>query len=215
MKDNILPEEIQAALREVPDPIVFELGTCDGYHSKFIVETCLGKPKMFSFEPDPRNIIKCISALAPLNVEFIPAAVGNKTGQVMFNLAHVDAGNNVGSSSISAFKDQTKIFPWCTQIGSISVDCWRLDDFCKARGIDHIDFIWMDVQGAERLVIEGASEILKKTRYIHTEFEGLTPDQAGHCYADSICLEDLLKLLPGWTPVKVYDYDALLKNTAL
>ncbi len=213
MSENILPTEVALALGEVPNPVVFELGACDGYHSKFILQACKGKPRMFSFEPDPRNIIKCISALAPLNIDFVPDAVGNKTGPVMFHLAHLDSAQNTGSSSISPFKRQTEIFPWCTEIGQIAVKCWRLDDFCAEYKVDHIDFIWMDVQGAEAMVIDGARQILAKTRYLYTEFEGVDKEHATDCYEDSSTLDRILNLLPGWQIVKVYDYDALLKNT--
>jgi hypothetical protein len=35
-----------------------------------------------------------------------------------------------------------------------------VDDFCRERGIGRVDFIHMDVQGAERLVLLGAAGML-------------------------------------------------------
>ena len=41
----------------------------------------------------------------------------------------------------------------------IEVSTRSLDSFCAEHDIDHIDFLWMDVQGAEKSVFAGASEM--------------------------------------------------------
>ena len=50
------------------------------------------------------------------------------------------------------------------------VETITLDTWAKEANIEHIDFIWVDVQGAERSVIEGAEHMLQHTDYIFTEF---------------------------------------------
>ncbi|MGM4884385.1 MULTISPECIES: FkbM family methyltransferase [unclassified Rhizobium] len=52
----------------------------------------------------------------------------------------------------------------------ISVETRRLDDWCGEAGLENIDVIWMDVQGAEADVIAGGNQILSRTRYIYTEY---------------------------------------------
>ena len=212
---NPIPAEITAILQSNPGLTVFELGACNGYHTAHLAALCTGDYRYYMFEPDERNAPLC-RAVASTNprIAFVPAAVGNVTGTVDFYLAHPDQNNAIGSSSISPFKDQTKAFPWCTVDGVAKVTSWRLDDFCGPVKVDHIDFIWMDVQGAERLVFEGAREMLAKTRYIFTEFEGTRKDNEGTCYEHSSSLERIMEMLPGWRVVKVYDWDALLENTA-
>ncbi len=44
-----------------------------------------------------------------------------------------------------------------------------LDHFCSTRGIKRIDFIQMDVQGAERLVLTGATRMLPRITAIWLE----------------------------------------------
>jgi FkbM family methyltransferase len=208
---NIL---VQRILQETPDPVVFELGACDGRYTNDIFFACFkGKPTIYSFEPDPRNIPLCKKRI-PASINFVPAAAGNVTGKVPFYLASPQINGEIGSSSISPFKDQTAAFPWCKMTGTVDVDCWRLDDFCAQRGHACIDFIFADVQGAERLLIEGAREILKATRYFWTEFEGVKIKDEGTCYEHSSSLERLSGILGAdWEIAAVIGGDALLVNT--
>ena len=60
--------------------------------------------------------------------------------------------------------------PWCKFEREVKVKSVRLDTFCEGKNIKNIDFIWMDVQGAEDLVFEGACKILKSTHHIYTEY---------------------------------------------
>src|SRR6476469_5256119 len=57
-------------------------------------------------------------------------------------------------------------------IDSQVVNTTTLDNFCQAEGIDAIDVLQIDVQGGELQVLQGASEILKRsTLAIITEVE--------------------------------------------
>lgn len=204
---------VQRILRETPNPVVVELGACDGRYTNAMLFCCLiGKANIYAFEPDPRNIKVCRQTI-PYTVHFIPAAAGNVTGKVSFHLASAQDNGEVGSSSISPFKDQSKAFPWCQCEGTIEVNSYRLDDFCAEQRVDYIDLLFMDVQGAERLVIEGAQRILKTTRYLWTEFEGVLLANEGTCYQHSSSLERLCTLLgPSWEVAEIAGGDALLVN---
>jgi len=46
---------------------------------------------------------------------------------------------------------------------TVELETVTLDDFCQQEGIDKIDFIQIDVQGAELLVLEGAAAMLKRS----------------------------------------------------
>ena len=50
-----------------------------------------------------------------------------------------------------------------------SVITITLDTYFNSIGISKVDLIWIDVQGAERLVLEGGKELLKKTCYVYLE----------------------------------------------
>lgn len=209
----MLSQKVQHLLNVAPSPIVIELGACDGRYTQAMLMCCLnGTPRIISFEPDPRNAPICRKQMPPL-VEFHEAAIGNVTGKTVFHLAAPQPNGEIGSSSISEFKDVTKAFPWCVEQGTVNVPCWRLDDFCEEARVEHIDLLFADVQGAELLVVEGAQRILRHTRYFWTEFEGRFAEAHGTLYKDSCSLEQIISALPGkWSIEELWGGDALLHN---
>jgi hypothetical protein len=93
-----------------------------------------------------------------------------------------------------------------------TVQSTRLDTFCEQSNITEIDFIWMDVQGAELEVLSGGDRILKNTKYIYTECPIVK------MYDGESDCQNILKLLPNFSTVfenvkgtKV-EKDVLLKN---
>lgn len=209
----MLSQKVQHLLNLTRNPVVVELGACDGRYTQAMFMCCLnGTPRIISFEPDPRNVVLCHKQLPPM-VEFHAAAVGNVTGKAQFHLASPQPNGEIGSSSLSEFKDLPVAFPWCQPMGTVEVPSWRLDDFCEAHGIGYVDLLFADVQGAELLVVEGAQKILRSTRYFWTEFEGRFEDNHGTLYKDSCSLEQIKKALPGeWSVAELWAGDALLVN---
>ena len=201
---------IQQYLRSLYKPFVMELGMCDGGHTEMLLSWC-DEPTYFGFEPDPRNIQRIQYHGVDKRIQFYPAAMGRVTGSTVFHLAPKEPNSigNVGASSLSAFTPVlTKEWPWLKEIGTVQVQCYRLDDFCRQNGIKYLDFLWMDVQGGERLVFEGAQEMLPNIGLIWTEYD------VGTLYADSSTLTDILKWFPGWEVLADCGGDVLLWNPA-
>lgn len=203
--------QIMLHLAGTPSPVVFELGMCDGFHTNMLLSWCHGSNcRYFGFEPDPRNVVKILSSGLNTRMRFLPDAVGHVTGKIPFHLSTCEPNGCVGQSSISDFTPVlTASWPWLKHMSDIEVQCWRLDDFCEAQAVDHIDFLWMDVQGAERLVFDGAPGMLPKTRLVWTEYD------SGSLYKDSSSIKDILDRFPGWTVLADVGGDVLLKNPAL
>jgi hypothetical protein len=61
----------------------------------------------------------------------------------------------------------------------VEVQGYRLDDYCVAAKIDRVDAIWMDVQGAELKVLQGAGARLADVQVIFTE-AGVEAYYEGH-----------------------------------
>lgn len=200
-------ERIRDHIAATTHPVIFELGMCDGYHTNMLLSWCRSAPCFHGFEPDPRNVMKIHAVGLPNRMNFHPDAVGHVTGKIPFHLSTCEPNGAVGQSSISEFTPVlTQSWPWLKHMSDVEVQCWRLDDFCAQHGIDHIDFIWMDVQGAERLVFDGAPNMLPKTRLIWTEYD------SGTLYKDSSSIDDILARFPGWTVVADVGGDVLLRN---
>lgn len=109
------------------------------------------KGTVWAIEPHPRTYSFLLSNLELnliQNVETINCAVGNGTGEVLFDDDRRDDMNRVG-------------------VGKLTVPVRRLDDLVKYR--DTVDLLKVDVEGYEKTVFDGASEILANTCSVHFE----------------------------------------------
>jgi FkbM family methyltransferase len=101
--------------------------------------------------------------------ELVPLALSDQVGEASF---HVSSGKprdefsgpdwNYGnkSSSLLAPATAAPMHGWIEFKEIVQVRTATLDTFCRERAIDRIDFIHMDVQGAEHLVLQGAADML-------------------------------------------------------
>ena len=76
----------------------------------------------------------------------------------------------------------------------------------EKNGIDTVDFIWMDVQGAEGEVLGGGKNILVNTRFVYTEYDDR------ELYEGQIGLRKLLDLLKHFKVLVRYPGDVFLQN---
>ena len=115
---------------------------------------------------------------AVANAELVPLALAERNGEATF---HVSSGRprdefagqdwNYGnkSSSLLAPAQADPMYGWVEFKETITVPTRTLADFCRDRKISHVDFIHMDVQGAEHLVLQGAGPMLAKVTAIWLE----------------------------------------------
>jgi len=199
--------------------VVLECGACDGDTTLSILRQV--EPgrirRWYCFEADPRNVVKVRRnlennrvALAPRLdcVSVVPRAVSNRTGSVTMRLSgRVDGTEWTGSSTICKPLDAfAKEFPWMTLAEEVTVPSVSLDEFCAEEHIGHIDLLWVDIEGAERQLIEGATTALAHTDYAFIEvwerplFEG------------QWLSADVLAALPGWEMVERIDNNLLMRR---
>ncbi len=191
-----------------PRAIVFEIGACWGADTERLIEV-LDRPTYYAFEPDPRNMPKLMARRLPILA--YPFAFGAKNKVSQFNLS---SGRRPGrthehtfSSSLRQPKNHLVQHPWCKFETRVQVEVKTLDAFCPEQGIGNIDFIWMDVQGAEEDVIRGGKGILEKTKLLYTEYSNEEE------YEGQPSLAEIMNLLgENWRIVEQYEFDVLLEN---
>ena len=116
------------------------------------------------------------------------------------------------SSSIKKPTDHLEVTPWCEFNKTIEVDSVTLDSFFEKEELKKIDFVWMDVQGAEDLVFEGAKHLLtnNKIDYIYTEYSNR------ELYENQMNLKQIMKILDNYEIIDFFNEsggtDVLLKN---
>jgi len=84
-----------------------------------------------------------------------------------------DGSYEFGNKSSSLFKPgKTKeVHPWLKFKETITIKTETLDNFCRSKSISNIDFIHMDVQDAELMVLQGGVNMLPNVKSIWLEVE--------------------------------------------
>lgn len=208
---------LQEILPLIKTPIIFELGVHWAEDTRRIMSLCQSDPIYYGFEPDKRNIkrIKQEISLNPLKYKFnlVEKAISNFIGLDTMYLSdgiHLLSGNQMtGASSILKPEKVLDKHKWIKFQEKQSVEVITLDEFCSKNMIYHIDFIWSDIQGSESNMIDGAKNILKKTRYIFMEYSNL------ELYKGQKNLSQMFTMLneiAHFRIVEKYNTDVLLKN---
>ncbi len=144
------------------EDVVLDIGANIGYHTLIAAEIVGKTGRVYAFEPDPKNF-----EILKRNVE-----VNGYKNVTLVNKALSDT-NGVGKLFLSEEGNHGdfRIFGSSDNRQSIEIDLITLDSFF-GNHIPKIGVIKMDVQGAEALVLRGASKVLKanKRLKVFTEF---------------------------------------------
>lgn len=133
---------------------ILDIGGCWGDTALYFADKAGKSGKVYSFEFIPDNI-KLYHINTSLNphlkdsIELIQNPVSDSSGLKIYYK------DNGPGSSIS-------MLPFTEQTGSSTTI--TIDDFVKDNDIDKIDFIKMDIEGAEPLALKGAIETIRKFR---------------------------------------------------
>ena len=174
--------------------------------------------RIVCFEPDPRNI-EMIKKLGNNKIcELYELALSSTNEPMDFYLSSGDSRGRLNdplltendwscSSSLKKPTGHLLQHKWITFPNSVKVKCCKLDEFEPLKNTK-IDFMWVDVQGAEDLVFSCAKETLKNTHYVYTEYCN------EQLYENQLNLQGVLQLFPNFKVLHDFGGDVLLENMA-
>jgi FkbM family methyltransferase len=162
----------------------FDIGACEGLSSVRYL-SIFPKSIMYTFEPVPDNFLEIKKNIEKYHLtNLIPFELGlsSENGEATFYVSSgkppnkdvpQDNSTNFGNKSSSLYKPgKTKeVHPWLEFNKSITIKTITLDNFCKEQKIKNIDFIHMDVQGAELMVLTGAPKMISSIQSVWLEVE--------------------------------------------
>jgi len=200
--------------------VILDIGANNGWHSAQF-SRMFPQAAIHSFEPDTRAIAKFRERVHSPQVVLHEAAIGAADGTAQFHissglppdipaekLAQYAQGWDQ-SGSLRVPKAHLELWPWCRFEETATVAVRSLDSWAHEHGIGAVDFIWADIQGAAGDMIQGGGETLANTRYLYTEYSNK------ELYEGEPNLPALLAMLPGFSVLKRYPLDVLLRNVAL
>jgi FkbM family methyltransferase len=164
--------------------VVFDIGACDGLDS-IKYGRLFPNSKVYSYEPLGNNVSlinENIAKYKSSNIIPIQIALSDRKGEAEFYVSsgrpdHIaedidwDFGNK--SSSLLEPNKTIEVHPWLKFKKKVTVNTDTLENFMFENSISLIDFIHMDVQGAELMVLKGAGQSISKIKMIWLEVENV------------------------------------------
>lgn len=161
------------------NPIIVEAGAHTGIDSEEMAKLW-PTSMIYAFEPVPSLFEQLKHRASPYsNIVCSKKALSDKVGTTSM---YVNEGDGYDGSS-SLLKPSTYMkedYPYLSFPHVINVETITLDVWAEQNNIDHVDFLWLDMQGAEHLMLKVAPKILSTVKVIYTEvsfreiYEGLT-----------------------------------------
>lgn len=150
------------------EPVILEVGSHTGGDTEEFA-VMFPRGRIWAFEADQANFVGLFHRTRQYgNVQRMCGAVGDQPGVRTF---FGSAGASDGSGSLLRATRHRQRHPDVTfpEERASTVPVIVLDDFAKATGIAQVDLIWIDVQGAELMVLGGATGLLRQTSYVYAE----------------------------------------------
>lgn len=150
-QERLGEREIEGYLKHYPPQpghVVINAGGYHGYFALYLAHKVGPTGHVYCFEPDKINaaiIRKNITLNNRQNITVIPKGLWNASAAMPFETR--------GSSSRRSSSGKA---------AAQALFC-RLDDELEKRGVRHVDFISMDIEGAEIEAIEGAHKIIRNS----------------------------------------------------
>jgi FkbM family methyltransferase len=142
-----------------PGMVFVDVGANDGYYSLFAARRIEPNGKVIAFEPSTReriNLRRNLRRNGLDNVLVLPSALGAAAGDADLNLAH---GVHSGHNTLGKFAHDDVVVA-----SQERVDVVTLDQVAQQLGLKKIDFVKIDVEGAEASVVAGARHVLSAMR---------------------------------------------------
>ena len=174
-----------------PGAVILDVGANHGRFAKHLGALHGGRCALYAFEPLEYN--RAVLRLAvgrQRNVSIVPLALSSRAGQTELFIPYKKASNRFthGSAHLgdreSGVGFGTRTAP---DVCRAVIETVRLDDWAESEGLQRLDLMKIDVEGAEPLVIEGGLRTIERFRpAIFVELiEGL-PERGGRSIDDAI-----------------------------
>jgi len=147
---------------------IIDIGCRWGFADKFLNH--IDKLNIYGFDPDKEECDILEKKYNHPHIKLIPLALSDSSKEYKLYIT-----DNPGCSSIYPPEDFViNSFLWCggqKPKAETFVKTTSLEEWAKQNNILHLDYIKIDVQGAELDVLKGAKELLKTTYFMEIEIE--------------------------------------------
>lgn len=144
---------------------IVDVGAGSGWETRYLSTKVGASGRVISIEAHPR-IFRCLAKMRVENgldnVTLIQSAVADYEGEVQLS----DAQEHEENSIIGEFT-------------GIGVPCTTLNSIFQSLALEQVDFLKMNIEGAERFALPGMGAMLQKTRNICISCHDFLADEGG------------------------------------
>jgi FkbM family methyltransferase len=180
---------------------VFDLGSRDCVQALELAKA-FPNALVHAFECNPHTLPACEAAAATCSrVRFTPKAVHDHDGTTPFY--PVDLEKDRSEAWPDGNPGMSSLYQAPIPQQRIEVPCVRLDTYCSEQGIDRVDVVWADLQGAELLALSSLGDV--PFDFLHTEVSYQPRYRGGAAFPDLdkwLCNRGMVRVTPT-TPAKV------------
>lgn len=145
------PDFFSPHVRIRPGDVVFDLGANVGTSAMLFSPLAGPTGHVFSFEPVFHQVLqRNLEENGIRNVTVVPSGVADRTGEIEFTITDAGIDSRIATGRARGRNEAMPVI--------------ALDDFVAARGLERVDFIKMDIEGAEELAIRGAFDLIARCR---------------------------------------------------
>jgi len=139
------------------EDVVFDVGDHFGFFSYYAVQN--RAEEVYAFEPNPYvfEILKKNAEMWSEKIKPYQLALSSQNGE-----AELFISDDFGLASTILQNRQNTMLELHEYKKSVKVKTTTIDEFIRNNEIERVDFIKIDAEGAEREIIKGAKETIKK-----------------------------------------------------
>ena len=168
---QIYQQDILKYLKNIKHPIILEAGAADGYDTLRFSKLAPSST-IYAFEPVKKNFSMLKNRVESCsNVIIYNLALADFDGTAEMNISeNTECSKGIADSSTLLepeyhnFLYSHVTFNEKEKVKTKTLDSWALEE-----GIDHIDAMWLDMQGYEYIMLKESSKILPTVRVIYSE----------------------------------------------
>lgn len=169
-KQELMP--LLKATLKINDPVIVEAGAFNGQDTRRLA-SCWPAGTVHAFEPVPEifSLLQHATHNLP-QVTCYPYALSTHNGNAIFYLSQKATRPQEPFQAGSLHKPTGRLawspieYPSCTQVNTITLDSWA-----QRHAINHIDLLWLDVQGHALSIMQAAPVMMATVKLLYLEIE--------------------------------------------
>lgn len=174
-KVHRIKSDIHSVLRFItpylPDnPVIIEAGAFHGYGTVIMAQNW-PQAVIHAFEPVPDIFAKLeAKTRTRAQVQCYQLALSDTMGSAVFHLAEKPEKPGIPTQAGSLLRPKERL-SWSPMVyqQDIEVKTITLDEWANQHNKEHIDFLWLDLQGHELAALKGAIHLLQTVTVVYTE----------------------------------------------